>query len=69
MKFKAEFIQIIFQFSADFIQPPFHLFRDVVISCMNGALLSLFFRFTCLYDLRPRAEDIGVRAIFCQGGR
>ena len=46
MKFKAEFIQISFQFSADFIQPPFHLFCDVVISwsvCINGALLSLFF--------------------------
>ena len=47
MKFKAEFIQIIFQSSADFIQPPFHLFCDVVIRqwsvCINGALLSLFF--------------------------
>ena len=32
MKIKAEFIQISFQFLADFIQPPYHLFCDVVIS-------------------------------------
>ena len=59
--FKAEFIQICFQFSADFIQPSFHLFCDVAITwsvSINRTLLSqLFFdlpvtlRFTCRYDL------------------
>ena len=64
MNFKTEFIQICFRCSADFIQPSFHLFCDVVISwsvSINRALLSLFFDLhfgcTCLYDLRPRAED------------
>ena len=64
MNFKAEFIQICFQFLADFIQPSFHLFCDVGISWsvgINTALLSLFFDlycgFTWLYDLRPRTED------------
>ena len=45
MNFKAEFIQICFRCSADFIQPSFHLFYDIVISwsvCINTALLSLF---------------------------
>ena len=35
MNFKANFdnfVQICFQFSADFIQPSFHLFRNDVIS-------------------------------------
>ena len=30
--FKAEFIQICFQFSTDFIQPSFHLFCGVAIT-------------------------------------
>ena len=55
MNLKADFIQVCFQFSADFIQRSFHLFCDVVISwsvSINRALLSPFFLFTaCLYDL------------------
>ena len=65
MNFKTEFIQICFRCSADFIQPSFHLFCDVVISwsvSINRARLSPFFDFTLriymhVYDLRSRAED------------
>ena len=65
MNFKAEFIQIRFQCSADFIQPFFHLFCDVVISwslSITRVRLSLVFDFTLwiymhVYDLRSRAED------------
>ena len=60
----TEFVQICFQWSADFIQPSFLLFCDVLTSwsvSINRALLFLFFDlhcgFTCLYDLRSRAED------------
>ena len=45
MDFKIEFIQICFRGSADFIQPSFLLFSDVVIGwslSMNRALLFLF---------------------------
>ena len=58
MNFKTEFIQICFCCSADFIQPSFHLFCDVVISWLlsiNRARLFLFFDLhcgvICLYDL------------------
>ena len=62
MKFKAEFVQVCFRCSADFIQPSFHLFCDVVIiitfiytaqiTCnkligISRALLSLFFDLHC----------------------
>ena len=50
MNFKTEFIQICFRCSADFIQPSFHLFCDVVISwsvSINRALLFLFFDLHC----------------------
>ena len=79
MNFKAEFIQICFQCSADFIQPSFHLFCDVAISwsvSINRALLSLFFDrvhcgFTLIYILdahactilRPRAENPSLSAV------
>ena len=48
MNFKTEFIQICFWCSADFIQPSFHLFFDVVISLsvsINRALTLLFLFF------------------------
>ena len=58
MDFKIEFIQICFRCSADFIQPSFLLFCDVVIDCslsINRALLfpffDLFCEVICLYDL------------------
>ena len=50
MNFTAEFIQVCFQCSADFIQPSFHLFCDAVMRwsvSMNRALLSLFFDLHC----------------------
>ena len=50
MNFKADFIQVCFQFSADYIQPFFHLFFDVVNSwsvMINRVLLSLFFDLHC----------------------
>ena len=50
MNFKADFILVCFQFSADFIQRSFHLFCDVVISgsvSIHRALLSPFFFFNC----------------------
>ena len=49
MNFTAEFSQVCFQCSADFIQPSFHLFCDAVVSwsvSINRALLSLLFDFT-----------------------
>ena len=55
MNFKTEFIQICFCCSADFIQPSFHLFCDVVISwsvSINRALLFLFFDLHCGFTLR-----------------
>ena len=54
MNFKTEFIQICFRCSADFIQPSFHLFCDVVISwsvSINRALLSLFFDLHCGFTI------------------
>ena len=50
MNFKTEFIQICFCCSADFIQPSFHLFCDVVVSWLlsiNRARLFLFFDLHC----------------------
>ena len=63
MNFKTEFIQICFRCSADFIQPSFHLFCDVVISLsvsINRALLFLVFDLhcgcICLYELHCGPE-------------
>ena len=55
MNFKTEFIQICFRCSADFIQPSFLLFCDVLISwsvSINRALLFLFFDLHCGPELR-----------------
>ena len=56
MNFKADFIQICFRCTADFIQPSFHLFCDVVISwsvSINRAMLCLFFDLATLWMHMP----------------
>ena len=58
MNFKAEFIQICFQCSADFIQPSFHLFCDV--ATLSSAEASLW----CGEAGEKEKESIPARFLF-----
>ena len=58
MNYKAEFIQICFQCSADFIQPSFHLFCNV--ATLSSAEASLW----CGEAGEKEKESIPVRFLF-----